>query len=576
MSDILSTIGSRKRAGASTPQSAPRTREQIPNAAGGYAYHAGDEARLHRFLTLGTDGGTYYTNAAELTKANAEVLFRMVENKGLYTVGEIVKISEGGRAPKNKQALFALAVAASKGDDATRHAALAALPKVARTGTHLFEFLNYTAQFRGWGKGLQKAALRWYTDKTPDRLAYQLLKYRQREGVTHADVLRQAHAHVPGVSAEHAALFNWVSARSQAKNEKSPRFGKGANVDRDGRVLDATLPALVADFEALQAAERVTQVVDLVTAGNGISWEMIPDQFINELTVWEALLAQGVPQTALIRQLPRLTRIGLATGKTGAAIAAQLTDAEKLKKGRVHPINVLVAQRTYASGQSERGSSTWTPASKITDALDAAFYAAFGAVEPAGKRTLLALDVSGSMGSNVSGLPISCREASGALALVIASTEPHTEVVGFTSGSGAYTFPARGGSRSAWGMGAGGISRLDISPRRRLDDNLRAITGLPFGGTDCALPMVWAKNAKEQFDTFQVFTDGETWAGNIHVDEALEQYRQSSGIDARLEIVAMTANGTSLCNPQDTRQLDVSGFDSTVPQLLTDHSGGRL
>ena len=34
---------------------------------------------------------------------------------------------------------------------------------------------------------------------------------------------------------------------------------------------------------------------------------------------------------------------------------------------------------------------------EIVDALDAAFYTAFGNVEPAGKRLLLALDVSGSM-----------------------------------------------------------------------------------------------------------------------------------------------------------------------------------
>jgi len=572
MSDILSTISTRARKGAATPQSQPRTRDQVPNAAGGFAYKAGDEMRLHRFLTLGTDGGTYYTSAKDITGDNAAVLFRMVTDKGLYTVAQIVEISKAGRAPKNKQALFALAVAASKGDDATRAAALAALPEVARTGTHLFEFLNYTAQFRGWGKGLQKAALRWYTSKTPDRLAYQLLKYRQRDGVTHADVLRQAHAHVPDVSTEHAALFNWVSARSQVKNEKSPRFGKDANVDRDGKVLDATLPALVGAFEELQAKPGLAVVEALIREHSGISWEMIPDEYINEPRVWEALIAQGVPQ------LTRLTRIGLDHGSIGRTIATQLQDPERLKKARVHPINVLVALRTYTSGRNDHGTS-WTPSTVFSDALDAAFYNAFGAVEPAGKRTLLALDVSGSMGSSAAGLPISCREATGALAMVIAATEPHTEVVGFTSGSGAYTFPGARHQRNSFGYGNGGfggISKLDISPRRRLDDNIRAISNLPFGGTDCALPMVWAKNAKEQFDSFMVFTDGETWAGNIHVDEALEQYRQSSGIDARLEIVAMTANGTSLCNPEDPGMLDVSGFDSSVPQLLNDHSGGRL
>ncbi|AAN16852.1 Ro-like RNA binding protein [Mycobacterium phage ArcherS7] len=552
MSDVLSTFSTRR-----TPQSQPRIPDQVRNAAGGFAYRTGDELRLHRFLTLGTDGGTYYTNARDLTKDNAEVVLRMVADKGLYTVSQIVEISTAGRAPKNKQALFALALAASHGDDVTRAAALAALPQVARTATHLFEFLNYAQQFRGWGKGLQKAVLRWYADKPVDRAAYQMVKYRQREGWTHADVLRKAHRHIDGVTGEHAALFNWA-------------VGRREGLDIMGNRIEAELPAIVGAFEALQAADSVGAVVRLIEAGHGITWEMVPDQFLNQFLVWEALLSQGVPQTALMRQLPRLTRIGLTTGATGRAIVEQLTDAERLKKARVHPINVLVAQRTYAQGYSERGSSTWTPDRKITDALDAAFYAAFGAVEPANKRTLLALDVSGSMGSRVSGLPISCREASGALAMVIAATEPDTEIVGFTSGGW-----SSGAFRNR-GWRSGGLSKLDLSPRRRLDDNLRAISNLPFGGTDCALPLVWAKETKAEFDTFQIYTDNETWAGNIHVDQALEQYRQSSGIDARVEIVSMTATGTSLCNPDDPGMLDVSGFDSTVPQLLTDHSAGRI
>ena len=48
--------------------------------------------------------------------------------------GEIVAISEAGRAPKNDPAIFALAMAPARGDEATRKAALDALPRVCRTG----------------------------------------------------------------------------------------------------------------------------------------------------------------------------------------------------------------------------------------------------------------------------------------------------------------------------------------------------------------------------------------------------------------------------------------------------------
>lgn len=73
-------------------------------------------------------------------------------------------------------------------------------------------------------------------------------------------------------------------------------------------------------------------------------------------------------------------------------------------------MNVLVAQRTYASGRGAHGSSTWKPSRPGVDALDAAFYAAFGAVEPAGMRMMLVLDVSGLMGMPVVGMPLPCRD----------------------------------------------------------------------------------------------------------------------------------------------------------------------
>ena len=127
---------------------------------------------------------------------------------------------------------------------------------------------------------------------------------------------------------------------------------------------------------------------------------MLPDAALGEPAVWEALLDVGLPQTALMRQLPRLTRLGLQPelGGRTAEVVGQLTDAERLRAGRIHPVNVLVAQRTYAAGRSARGAGEWAPTRQVVDGLDAAFYTAFGAVEPAGTRTLLAVDVSGSWG----------------------------------------------------------------------------------------------------------------------------------------------------------------------------------
>jgi 60 kDa SS-A/Ro ribonucleoprotein len=529
--DVLRWISSRL-----TPQSESSDPRQVENSAGGYTFELDDRARLRRFLTLGVDGGTYYASDRALALENAAVLTRMAVADPEGLVATIVEVSTRGAAPKQNPALFALAFATSVPESAP--AALAALPRVARTGTHLLLFAAYVEQFRGWGRGLRRAVGDWYTAKEPDQLAYQVVKYRQRENWSHRDLLRLAHP-ATGVPAL-KDTFDWIVRGT----------------------LGADVPRLVQGFTAAREASEPVVWAGLVRE-YGLSWEMLPDAALGEVAVWDALLDAGIPQTALLRQLPRLTRLGMLPDLGGrtSEVAAQLTDVERLRAARVHPVNVLVAQRTYASGRSARGAGEWTPTPKVVDALDAAFYAAFGAVEPSGKRTLLAVDVSGSMGSPISGMPLTAREASAGLALVQLATEPAVSAVGFASA----------GTQS-WRDAT--LKPLAISPRQRLDDALRVIDAMPFGGTDCALPMLHAAKTGLKVDTFVVYTDNETWAGQVHPHQALRAYREQTGIPAKLVVVGMTATKFSIADPDDAGMLDIAGFDAAVPNLITEFARG--
>lgn len=544
MSNDPLTLVSTRRTPQSEPDPAVAPRQKL-NAAGGYAFQLSDEAKIHRFLTLGTTGGTYYTGERELTKANAEVVLAAARDRGEWLVEQARMISVAGRAPRNNQAIFALAAVAGLGDEAARKAAFAALPEVCRIGTHLFLFATYVEQFRGWGRGLRNAVAQWYLTNTPDTVAYQAVKYRQREGWSHRDLLRLAHPETDDPFRR--ALFRWIV---------------------DGEIERDHAPTLVHAFNAVQAADLSPAAVCDLIAAHPLSWEMLPDRYRGEPEVWKALIRKGMPQTALMRQLPTLTRLGVLDDPgILVGVAAQLQNVDRLRKGRVHPVNVLITQRTYASGRSMRGDSTWTPKRKIVDALDAAFYAAYGAVEPANKRTLIALDVSGSMGmSTISGLPITPREASAALALVTMATEPSCDVVGFTGGWG----------RSSFRRSGEPISELSISPRQRLDDAIRSVSDLPFGSTDCSLPMIWAGERNRDYDTILVITDNETWAGNVHPHQALADYRRKVGHDVRQIVIGMTANDVSIADPNDPLTLDVAGFDSAVPNLVADFSRGTV
>ena len=509
-----------------TPQSEPLP-GQVPNSAGGHAWPVDDWTRLDRFLVLGSEGGSYYASERALTRENAQAVMSCIAADGKRAVERIVEISRAGRAPKNDPAIFALALACSAESAETRALALDAIPHVCRIGTHLFTFAGYVENFRGWGRGLRTAIGRWYERED---LAYQLIKYRQRNGWTHRDLLRLAKP-TPARGSMADALLGWAV----------------------GKPHDS-LPEMINVFERAQATASARETAKLIRENAWLPREALNPDHLTSPEVWQAMLDGGMPLTALLRNLATMTRVGVIGPMSAGArqAAEQLVDAERLRKARVHPLAVLVALFTYAQGHGGRGSNVWQPVREIVDALDEAFYLAFDNVEPTGKRTLLALDVSGSMGGPaIAGMPgISPRIGSAAMALVTARVEPSYHVMAFTHE----------------------FLRLDISPRQRLDDVMRVTNRLAFGGTDCSLPMLWAQEAGVPVDTFVVYTDSETWFGWIHPAQALQRYREATGIRAKLVVVGMVSNGFSIADPSDAGMLDVVGFDTAAPAVIADFS----
>jgi 60 kDa SS-A/Ro ribonucleoprotein len=528
------------------PQTEKLEERQVKNNAGGFVYELDDFARLDRFLILGSDSNTYYQDAKGLTRENAKCVQRCYDADPGRTVSTIVSVSATGRAPKNDPAIFALALGAVHKDVKVRTLALGALPDVCRTGTHLFQFVDTVRKLgRGWGRALKRAVANWYDARPVDSVAYQAIKYRQREGYTHKRLLQTAHPKGDDSPAR-TALYRWICDKEHAT---------------------ADLPAIVrGHMEAMTGASEKS-VVDLVREYR-LPWEAIPTESIKDSEVWRTMLpTMGL--TAMIRNLGSMTSRGTLTALSDEVkiVVERLRNEGEIAKARIHPFNVLLALATYRSGHGFRGSMTWAPLQPIIDALDDAFYKAFQNVEPTGKRTLVALDVSGSMTSPLMGSPLSVREGAAAMAMVTMRTEPWHHVIGFTSGGRGH-FDASGGNR--WGSSRGGVSELPISPKMRLDEVVRKTSNLPFGGTDCSLPMLYALERGLKVDSFLVYTDNETWAGAMHPSEALKRYRKETGINAKLVVTGMTSTGFSIADPKDPGMLDVVGFDSAAPAVIAD------
>lgn len=522
------------------PQTQPIPgKSMVANNAGGFSFSVDEFKRLERFLILGSEGGSYYASEQALTQESAQSVIEAIKKDGPRVVSTIVDISTNGRAYRNDPAIFALALACTFGNAATKKLAYAAIIKVCRIGTHIFNFCEAVQAMRGWSAGLRKGVAAFYTIKNESALALQLVKYRQRNGWTHRDVLRLAHPSTTGMKNN---MFRWAVGKDVVENH--------VMIEAFLKVQDPSV--------------NVKDKLKLVQTHN-LPWETLPTDMLGNVNVWQTLLpSMGV--TAALRNLGKMTSLGMFASNLNddTKLLTSKFGKDEILNSRIHPMQILLGLKTYGQGHGTKGNLLWTPNQKIVDTLDDAFYLAFKNVEPSGKNTMLALDVSGSMAAPLMNSPLQCREAAAAMSLVTANIETNYEVVAFAAGGQGY------GGR--WGGTDSKLVPVNVSPKMRINDVVAEAAKIPMGGTDCALPMLHALANNIPVETFVIYTDNETWAGKTHPVQALQQYRQKMGIPAKLVVVAMDGNNFTIADPNDSGMLDVVGFDSNTPSVIAEFS----
>jgi len=513
-------------------------KEQVKNSDGAYVYAVDDKKRLDRFLILGSEGGSYYASEKKLTKENAKNIIKLIKEDGIYVVNRVVEISQDGRAPNNDPALFVLAMASSLGDLDTRGLACDNLHKVARTGTHLFHFIAYRETFSGWARSLKRAVSNWYNKKPLDQLSYQILKYQSRDGWSHRDILRLAHVN-PKRDEKRSCIYKWSTKREEVDQE----------------LLKTASPLLYA-YEEITKTDNQKRVEELVKEYN-MTLEMVPPDKRSK-NIYQIML-KNYGLTALIRSLNVLTNkeiLSVSEIDNVNDVCKRIVNSEALKKERIHPYSLLLALKNYSAGHGFRGSLSWTPVRKIVDALDEAFNLSFKTVEPTGKRLMLGIDVSGSMSwGSINNSNINAAEAAAAMAMVAVRTEENVYCGAFCNS----------------------FTQLNISPKMNLDEILKITRSLNFGSTDCGLPIREALKNKLKVDSFIIYTDSET--NNYNQKDpmiSLKEYRNKMGIDAKLVVVGMVSNGFTIADPNDSGCLDVVGFDSSTPQIISEFNAGRI
>jgi 60 kDa SS-A/Ro ribonucleoprotein len=432
---------------------------------------------------------------------------------------------------------------------------------------------------KSFGARARRAFSNWYLSRGTFALARQVSKYQQREGWSHRDVLRLAHVDPTGLSEDVQATLRWASGQPMTEHT----IVRKNNPDKPEVRPDLTrfLPPVIVGLELAKKAATVEEIVALIQQYK-LEREHIPTQWLNHKEVWVTMMF-NMGLTALIRNLNKMTKCGLFEDPEMVTyVGNQITSVERLMKERVHPLTVLLAAKTYALGHGMKGNLEWTPVKAIVDALDAAFYLAFGTVVPINKPILFSMDVSSSMGQKLrtfkkeedgkandmsapfmgnydssmkyEELPLTVCEAQAAIALVMARTEPNVK----------------------FGVFSQAYHLIDFDKNQTLEQATKLLSDRNFGGTDCATPFMYATVHKMEVDAFIVTTDGETWAGTPHPATAFKRYKSEAGRASRSAVVAMTSTGFSIADPSDPSMLDVCGFDTNMFTVISEFMRGEI
>lgn len=487
---------------------------------GGTAHTVNDLEFFRRFLFTGSSSN-FYETGTQITKDVFNNLFKLInDGHGMPMVNTIHEVTSKGLAPTMEYSLAALACIMQKGDVPTKSYIRSLFNEIVKTGSHLLSLVDYLKMFGSISSSQKKTICKWYEEKTPGQLEYQLLKYRNRSGWTHRDVMRQVHFNKESVN----DIIRWA-VRSDAPND-------------DRKLIHA--------FIDIQKNQDIDNIVKHINEF-GMTWEMIPTAALTDERVLRAL-SMTMPMTASMRYLNRFTIAGLTNDRDWVQMMCnRLSNEHNVQRAKIHPLNAFVSMKTYADGRGVYGSNTWAPHRDITHAMNTMIDSSFKFVEKTNKKICIGLDVSGSMQSRISGKPVSSLEAA------------YLMVKGFLRGEGNQNVDVFGFSNHLLKFDSATIDHSSYN-------DLSLIDRLPFGGTNPNLLIDYATEKGHHYDAFVFYTDNET--GNpVSVMESLREYRRKVNPNVKMIIHAFAMNHFSLGDGNDKNILNIAGLDASGPAI---------
>ena len=555
-----------------------RESDMKANRGGGVGFIRGDKEYLESVLILGTNKNTYYATARELTQEAIDFVKKLLaDKKGKLILDTVKSVYENGRAAKQDPTFFVLALACASDDVEIRRGAYN-LVSTLRTFSQLYTWKGYQKKVlntKGCGKLAKSAFRKLLTDMTPMNLAYQATKYPQRTVGTERwgfdDLVKCAHTKGSTLGPEHEFVIHFAVKGY----DSAMKFATDKGLPMDNVVVQYV--SAVNACKTMQLSDDNTQLLLTLVYDHKLPREVMPTWALGRKEVWEALLMGKemkwvtMPMTALIRNLAVMTVRGLFSDNQSPAkelVCKHLLNMQVLKKNRIHPVQLLVAYLTYKQGRGDKGSLTWVPDSDVLKALHDAIDLSFGTIEPTGLRIMHGLDGSPSMTSPIPCLP---QLTSSTAVAIMAKIFSKSEVAGTQD----FAFFSSQGSS----YGTSGLKPVHIDSKDTIETLTQKAQLAQWGGTDCALPILSAidqyKKTKKAYDAFVIYTDNDTNSRSMHPAQALKQYRELTGINAKLVVVATYPNSVTIADPADGGMMDISGFDTHAPRIMHEFLSGK-
>lgn len=495
------------------------------NDGGGYTYTITKWQFLDRFLIIGASEGTYYVSADKNQTRNVNNVLECIKEDGVRVVNRLTEVSEKNLSQKNDHAIYTLALCFTHGNEETKRASEEVLNRVVRTGTHILMFTAFIKSMRGFGKLVSRAINNWYLKKDEMSLAFQLSKYQNRDGWSHKDVFRLTHPKF-GKTTNKNKIVGWA-------------IGKGldSRSENDGIKL----------LQTIDKCRGMTskEIIPYIEKFN-LQREHLDTNLLNDLNIQRVML-KNLGGTALLRNLGNMSKSGLLTNINEEVkyICNKFEDAAYIKKNKLHPLQILVAQKTYQSGHGLLGNSSWPVNNYIVNSLESGFFKSFDSVEPTNKNYFFGLDISGSMTSRFNGSYLSCHEICAVMALTFAKAEPWVFVGGFGTM----------------------FHSLQITRRDDLKSAMKKTQG-NFGSTNPGSAIQYAITNKMDVDTFVFITDNDVNTGN-HPSKLLAEYRNKmKKPNAKMIVFGLTSSNFSIADPKDPLMLDCAGFSPDMTSLI--------